>query len=734
VKNPPEERPPLSCFRIPALTGLLLTIPIVLTAQDSTASKRDTTRTTRLTQLSVTATRSPKPVFRIANPVIVLDSSRLRGTLANGVAEMLRDYPGLDMTGTGANQGRPVIRGQRGQRILLLEDGIRLNNSRRQQDFGEIPALVGLDGVDRVEVVRGPLSVLYGTDAIGGVVNLITARPVYGGMGTRVGGTVGYRYSTSDHQQRPAGKVLGQIGRFGFGASASYRDARAYLAPSGSFGNIRLENDTKVMDTGVRDASYGFETGYGFSQRHSVSAKYSRYEAEDAGFGFVENSALGTPDAASVQIRYPKQTYDKLSLTYRGNGLGLPVADRFEVTGYTSGNVRTLSLGVFVPFGPGTPPGAGVQVDSRNFTDIGTLGYRAEATKILGRHVLTYGMDFFRDRSDNTDSSTTTVIGFGPPQPQVNDTALTPNASFRSAGLFIQGDFALSSRLSTVLGVRWQDVAAQTRPTANVTTPLVEAHDNTLVGAANLSYRVIDGVNLIASIGRAFRSPNLIERFFNGPTPEGSGYQQRNPNLKPETSVDVDLGVKVGRGPFYGEAFVFRNEVRNGIRIAATGAKVGPFDVFQNVNVDKVRDTGVELLAQLELGRGLTMGGSYTHIDSKNVLDPNNPVGDSYSSKATGSLGWRAPSGGWWAEYNLRHNGARKDVALGSSPIGPVLPAFTVHGLRAGARLFRVGRTTHGITVAVNNLGNALYAEFSNASFFRPEPKRSLALAWSTAF
>lgn len=713
------------------LAGAVLGLPCILSAQQQV----DTSKATPLTTLTVTATRSPTPLFRVANPVIVVDSNRLRHALGNGVSELLREYPGLDITGTGANQGRPVIRGQRGQRILLLEDGVRLNNSRRQQDFGELPALVGAEAINRVEVVRGPLSVLYGTDAIGGVVNLITARPVYGGSGTRADGFLMYRYSTSDEQQRPAGRVLGQVGRFGYGISASYRDAHSYSAPSGRFGNITLSNDTKVMDTGVRDASYALEAGYGFSDRHSLAARFSRYDAKDAGFGFVDNTALGTPDAASVQIRYPNQTYDKLSLTYRGNSLHLPLADRAEATLYSSWNERTLTLGVFAPFGPGTPPGAGVQVDSRNFTDIGTIGYRAEATRIFGRQILIYGMDFFRDRSDNTDSSTTTVVGFGPPQSQINDTALTPNASFRSAGFFAQGELAITDRLSATLGARWQDIVTRTRPTPRVSTPLVNSHDNTLVGSANLSYRVFEGVNLIAAVGRAFRSPNLIERFFNGPTPEGSGFQQRNPDLKAETSVDVDLGVKLARGRFYGEGYLFRNEVRNGIRIAATGQKAGPFDVFQNVNVDKLRDSGIELYTQVDLFAGFATSGSFTHISSKDLLNPDNPVGDSFSSKLTGSLSWKEPGKGrFWAEYALRHNGTRKDVALGNSPIGPVLPSFTVHSARAGARLFKVGTVSNSITVAVSNIGNALYAEFSNASFFRPEPKRSLALAWTTSF
>jgi outer membrane receptor protein involved in Fe transport len=719
------------------VSGGLLWLPSLGSAQTQTSSSgatRDTTKPKVLQEVTVTATRGGTPVFRVPNPVILVDSLRIRASLANGVGELLREEPGVDFTGTGPNQGRPVIRGQRGQRILLLEDGIRLNNTRRQQEFGELPALVGLASLSRIEVVRGPLSVLYGTDAIGGVVNLIPMRPRYGGAGARVRGALEYRYSTTDEQQHPSGSLFGEVGSFGFGVTGSYRKASPYSAPAGRFGDLTLASDTRVQDTGLKDATLGIEAGYGFSEGHSLSARYSRYQADDVGFGYVDNADLGTPDAPTVVIRYPEQRYNKVSLSYRGNALALPFADRAEVTVYRSGNTRTLTNHVFVPFGPGTPPGAGVEVDTRNLTDIVTTGYRIEVSKVLGRQLLTFGTDFFRDRSDNTDSSSTTVFGFGPPSPEVSDTALTPNAAFRSIGVFAQGELQLTERLSAVLGARWQDVEARTRPTPRVTTALVEAHDHTVVGAANLSYRVIEGVNLIAAIGRAFRAPNLIERFFNGPTPEGAGYQIQNPELKPETSLELDLGVKVARGRFQGEGFGFRNEVRNAIRVAPTGEQIGSFDAFQNVNVDKLRTRGLELWSRVELELGFYVGGSYTRISSKDVLDPSNPVGDSYSSKLTGRFGWRQQEGRFWGEYGLRHNGTRKDVALGQSPIGPVLPAFTVHSLRGGARLFRIARTTHELTVVVDNLTNRLYAEFGNASFFRPEPKRSLAFGWTTTF
>lgn len=724
-----------SCFGA-AAAAILLSVVFapVSSARAQAVVTKDTTEATVLNKVTVTATRNPKTVFRTASPVVVVDSSRIRSTLPNGVAELLRESPGVDFTGTGANQGRPIIRGQRGQRILLLEDGIRLNNTRRQQDFGEIPALVGLDAIDRVEVVRGPASVLYGTDAIGGVINLITAQPTYGGTGSSINGRVSYNYSTSDRQQRPASAIIGQIGRFGFAAAGSYRDAKAYDAPAGKFGDIRLSDQTRVMDTGVRDESGELQAGYGFGEHQSISVKVSRYAAHDAGFGFVDNAALGDADAPSIQIRYPNQDYQKLTLQYRGNALGLPFADRTEITGYTSDNERSLTLGVFVPFGPGTPPGAGVRVDSRNFTDVRTTGFRAEAAKSVGRSLLTYGVDFFRDRSNNTDSSVTTVIGFGPPHPQLNDTATTPNAAFHTVGVFAQSDMSITDRLSAVIGGRWQSVTAGTRPTPRITSPLTESTDATAVGAANVLYRVTDRVNLIASFGRAFRSPNLIERFFKGATPEGSGYQLANSNLKPERSFDVDLGVKIRTGRLYAEGFVFRNEVRDGIRIAATGTKVGPFNAFQNVNVDKIRDQGAEMLVQARLVHGFALGGTYSRYSSKNVLEPLNPVGDTYSSKITGSLLWQAPSGRFWGEYAARMNGERKDVDLGSSPVGAVLPQFTVQSLRGGARLFTVGSVSNELTVVVNNLTNKLYAEFSNASFFRPEPKRTLAVSWKSSF
>jgi outer membrane receptor protein involved in Fe transport len=346
---------------------------------------------------------------------------------------------------------------------------------------------------------------------------------------------------------------------------------------------------------------------------------------------------------------------------------------------------------------------------------------------------MTYGADAFRDRSDNTDSSLTVVTGFGPPQSQVSTTPQVPNASFRSAGLFAQGDVRVVDRVSLILGGRVQDVMAKTRSTPGLASSF-ESRDRTAVGTANLLVRATPGLNLIASAGRGFRSPNLVERFFNGATPEGSGFQARNLDLDPETSFNVDLGARWRRGVLFAEAFVFQNNVRDGIAIEATGDTVSRLPVYQNVNVDRLRFRGLELTAGARALNAFDLSANFSRIQSKNVTDPNSPVGDTYSRKAVFDAAWRPVGNRVSLGYTLRHNGEQKDIVAGASPVGAVLPAFTVHDVRAQAALFERGRNRTSLVLGVNNLTNALYAEFANASFFRPEPRRSLSTSLVVEF
>lgn len=735
VRSPATTRSRRGFRLVLALSAAIVTLPFAAGAQQqvrrdsaAVADSIRAARATRLRAVTVTATRTPTRVFETPQHVTVIDSTELRELLIDTPVDVMRDLPGLDVNGVGTNQTRPVIRGQRGQRVLLLEDGLRLNNSRRQQDFGELPALTGMNSIERVEIVRGPSSVLYGTDAIGGVVNVISSGvPLNDG----VHGTLSYRAGSADRQSTPGGSLSARSGAFALRASASFRETESYKAPEGSFGDISIDAPLRVNDTGVRDRSIQLQGAWDASDSRRLSVSGEWYNADNAGFGWVDGAAIGDESGGRFRIYYPEQEVSRYTLGWRDANVGLPFADRFDVTTYVQTNDRLLNTDITVPF----TPTAGLESNSRNSTEMRTLGLRAEMAKAIGgRHMLTWGVDWFRDRSSNSDSSRQAITGFGPPQITTSNTPPVPNAIFESVGAFAQGDLRLHDRVSLVLGARAQRVRAETRETRGVTMPTVNDADATVVGTANLLVRVRDDLNVVGSVGRGFRSPNLVERFYDGVASTGSGYQRRNPALAPEKSLNTEVGLRFARGGFSAETFVFRNNLRDGIRIEGTGNTVNGLPEFQNVNVERLRYQGWESAVGLRLIDLVDLSANYTDVTSKNISDPTAPTGDTYSNKLAFSAGLRPASGRWSLTWGIRHQGEQKDISVADSPIGPVLPSFTVQSLRASALLFEQGGRRTSLLVAVENLTDELYSEFSNTTFFRPEPQRNVQASLVFAF
>lgn len=681
-------------------------------------------------EIVVTATRTEKSVFDVPMPVSVLRQKKIEERSPNNVAELLPEMPGADVVGVGANQSRPVIRGLGGQRILLLTDGIRLSNSRRTQTFGEIPALTDVSTIERVEVVRGPVSVLYGSEAIGGVVNILTQVPDYDRKGTNIAGRFGYRFGSADEQHKGFASLGGNMGKFGFMLSGTYRKAQDYAAPAGSFGQITLSEDTPVLDTGVQDNTLNLFLGLRISDADDISFKYETYHAKDAGFGYVD-PAVYAPGDPEIQLLYPDQTIQKFTLKYENRALRFFLADGIAVIGYHLLNTRTFDTRIGIPLFPG----AELNIRSSNLTEVETLGSRLELTKVLfNKHVLTYGVDFFQDNSENTDSNTTEFFMFGRSQTTVDDLPKVPHAFFRSVGLFVQDDISLLARLSLILGLRYQYVLAQTKETPGITDPLVKSSESTLVGSANLLYDLTDKLKFVLSLGRGFRSPNLPERFFHGVTPDGGGFQVRNPDLESETSFNMDAGFRFRWNNLYFETSLFRNTLYDGIQIQPTGNRIGRLWEYSNVNVDRLRIQGAEMLGQSNFDFGLSLTANFSYLTSKNLTNPELMYADSYGSRLNINVRYTFPQNLFWIEYHIRHNGDRKDVSLGDNPIGPIIPGFTEHSLRTGVNLLQGNVFSQQIGLIIGNLTNTLYSEFSNASFFRPAPKRHIILTWITRF
>jgi hemoglobin/transferrin/lactoferrin receptor protein len=748
---------------------IILLVPFAASAQQTTAADAETRTETKndavpdpkasfFDETTVTATGSERNVFDIATPVTVIREEKITQKKAENAAELLREQPGVDVNGVGPNQTRPVIRGQRGLRVLFLEDGLRLNNPRRQTDFGEIGGLVDLQNVSSIEIVRGPASVLYGSDAIGGVMNVISKEPAFRD-GSNTKGFVEGRHSNAGDLSGLSAGINARVGKFTLQLGGTKRRADDYSIPAGRFGNITIADTVHALDTGVEDTSAWTSISFALAQGHTLRLRLSRYRAGEAGFGYVPAELYGATEEAKIRILYPDQSFDRAAFSYNGV-LQKVWADSTNVQFYYQSNERELVNDIDIDIGPVAPgfPHSSVQANTLNFSDVDTWGFRADAVKVLGagRHIVTYGVEGTRDGSFNTDFSTTVTTIRTPHGNQVITTtdslANAPNATNTAYGIFTQDEVSIGKRLLVTAGVRFNSVETVAKATPGWDVTGLGFSDRTFVGALSAKYQLTHSINALASYGRGFRAPNIIERLFNGATPEGSGYQILNPALASETSDNFDLGLKYSRGNAFMEAVAFRNDIEGGIVQAfLSPAEIAQLDeatraaiaaahvqfVVQQRNVARLRYEGVELALGWRSSNGVILGGNYTWINADRIDAANPPTGDSYSNKVFAYARYQPDGSRFWAEYHVRHNGEDAANIAPNEPIPPVglsLPAFTVHGIGAGARLFEINGLANELTLWVENATDELYAEFSNATFFRPEPGRTVKLSYRVTF
>lgn len=687
-------------------------------APDTVRLERDSVPLFRLDAVNVTATRHLEPVFSTPAPVTVFDAAVLAGSGVSSAADLFLSAPGMDVEGVGPTQRRPLIRGLGGQRVLLLEDGLRLNNSRRRADSGEPVGLVWLADLDRVEVVRGPASVLYGSDALGGVVNLVTRRtPAPGAPRT---GYVEGSFRSAGAATSWSGGVRGAVGEVGYGLSGGVRRAGDYRAPAGRFGELEFGDPARVRDSGGAEEALRGEVNWRPREGRRIGLRHEEHGSRDSGFGWVDPGLLGAD--VRTRLTWPDQQFRRTVLDAELRTPGALLGDALDLALFTQDNRRTFLTEVAAPI-PRFPSGL-MEVRSQNRTAIRTSGARVEIRKLLSqRLLLTWGLDAHLEHADGSDTVRTTVTTSGPPRTTVQGGAALPPARLASGALFVQARADLGPSTAVTVGTRLQEVSAVTRPDAGSAEPARRHRDGSLVGAVNLLHRLSPRHNLVASVSRGFRSPNLVERFFSGPAPGGSGTWEPNPDLGPEGSLNVELGFRVRSERLRGQLFVFRSALRDGIALQDTGREEAGVPVYRNVNVDRLVLRGVEAEADLSLWPGWTLEGSMTLLDVSETALPSEIVREAYPSKAVLALAWEEGSGRMQARIAARRTGGW-DPSDPATAVGPAAPSVTVLDARGGVRL--PGGLSLGLSL--ENLGDALYAQPLNTSFFRPEPGRTVSL------
>ena len=468
------------------------------------------------TELTVSAARGERDtrVVPVRSDLIVGDVARQYAAPSTGDA--LLTLPGITPVGSGPFQVRPRLRGLDSTRVLVLVDGERLNNARTATDRAGIEiGLIPLDSVDRVEVLGGAGSVLYGTDALSGTINVVTNHPTFSSRPQFKIGFDGF-YSSNENGTR---------GTVSLGYSTP-RWAVSFMGGGERFENYRAGGDSgessqPFFDSGQLRQTDTIDTNFGFSfhafpdpfnapftrtasevpsssmegESYSLAGRVKVTSSQELSFKYQYRDAedVGFPDFASPfffqAITLPWSRLEKTSFNYAFTNLAawLP---RLTATAYYQTQDRLLRNELPVQF-PAPTPNAffpisvfrlNVQSDTRQ--KVTTPGVEVQATFLTrANNVLTAGVTVFEDRSkdERKTITETTMIGnvslgpFGPratvfPEPAVLGVSeaapvRVPNSSFRDVGLFVHDELDVSPMIRLTAGVRLDAYRVVTDPT-----------------------------------------------------------------------------------------------------------------------------------------------------------------------------------------------------------------------------------------------------------------------------
>lgn len=523
------------------------TLDIQLQASTIEAAEVVITGVTRATEIK----RSPIPMAAVSK--LFIDQHAASGNVIDQIASL----PGVSAVTTGPNVSKPFIHGLGYNRVLTLQDGIR----QEGQQWGDEHGIeVDQNSIDRVEVIKGPASLTYGSDAVGGVVNLISPSPVAEG---KILGSVQGVYGTNQGLLNGSFRLQGNNNGLVWGTIISGKDAKDY----------QNQHDGRVYATNYQEkdarAMIGLNKSWGYSYLNASI--------------FDDEQAIPDGSRDSVSRRFTKQVVEDgdafrpIVSSSELNSYRIPVLHQhvqlyriYDNSNFAIGN-GNLVVNLGYQFS-----------HRREFT-------HPEAADIAGLnlHLHTYTYDVKYNFNIGDEYETTVGVNGQYQNNTIGDATDFPIPAYHQ---FDIGPFVVVKKtfdkLDLLAGVRY-DTRSFTGEAAYVdttnssfpklytgsnptTAPNVISQFNALnktfsgmSGSFGATYNFSKEVLVKGNIARGFRAPSIAELSANGPDPGSQIYHVGNSNFKPEFSLQEDLGISLTLPTISASLDVFNNNISN---------------------------------------------------------------------------------------------------------------------------------------------------------------------------
>ncbi len=643
----------------------------------------------RLGEILVTPSRTNETKFNSPYTATSVDQNDQLENQYRTTPQVLRDIPGVMLQETSPGQGSPYIRGFTGFRNLFLIDGVRLNNSVFREGPNQYWNTVDAFSIQKFEVIKGPSSVLWGSDAIGGTVNALTINPyAYGEMDGWAGHSH-LRLASAEESVMVRQDISVAIDDFtGLVFGASYKDIGEIIGGD----TIGTQPHTGYDEY---DVDFKAERFLDDDLRLVLAHQQAHLNNVPRTHATVYAKSFDGTTVGSDRKRELDQDRDLTYLQIHGENRGGDIdAFHANVSWHQQDEMRDRITGG----------------GSRRFEgfEVGTFGLWAQAETQYEQGRWTYGFEYYHDQISSSSTN-------NPIQGPVGD-----DATYDLFGIYTENENRLTELDRIILGVRYNYAHADINRIADPTGPGIISIDDdweSVAGSTRLVHEIEKNrLNLYGGVSQGFRAPNLSDLSRLDVARSGE-IEVASPGLDPEYFTQFEVGLKAQDKDLSAELSYYYTDVKDMIVRTPTGVFIGPDAEVIKRNAGDGHIQGVEFGSAWHCIQNFTLFGNVAWMEGEIDTYPTSaPVLQrEYIDRLqplTGQLGlrWDHPDRKTWLEFvtvsadtadklSTRDAGDTQRIPPGGTP------SYTIFHVRGGWRLN--DQTT--LTLAVENLTNEDY-------------------------
>ncbi|HDX9008212.1 TonB-dependent hemoglobin/transferrin/lactoferrin family receptor [Aeromonas dhakensis] len=578
----------------------------------------------------VSGSRMEQKLEDVSGPISVITAEQIEEQVVSNVADLFRYEPGVTALGGAGDAQTFIIRGMGENRVKIVRDGVRENDAYKNGGVGQ--SYFDTDMIKQVEVVKGPASAAYGSDALGGVIAITTkdAADFLKGRDSYLDATSGY--ASSSHQ-----KMAGFTGALRTG------ELENLLRYTWRDGGVTQNYDSDKNEFDIVSQALLFKSQWNLSDSQFLKLTVDYFtEGQDP-------DAVDLTKAGSVfnQPITDKDT-DNLSLVLdHGIALQAPWVDRIDSKIYYARTKQTMDqyASSKYPVRPTNPYVTKNSLDHNGFEQK-SLGAQVKFSKALDSQRLAWGLEYEHTDNERTRFKAPTVAGDFEGYSELS----FPSTTTEHGALWAFDELKFGERWVLTPGARYDYYRMNPdQDPAYTGENLKRFSEGEFSPKLGLVFKAHEAANLFAQYSHGYKTP-MYDNAFSTLNHQAYGYRiEPNTNLKPESSDGIDLGVRGSAGGFSYEVATFYNKYDDFIELGQVSTE-GRTAVYQYQNLDKATTKGAEAKADYWLNDLVNVWGNLSYIEGKdgdgNYINSLSPL--------KGTLGVRLEQANWNINTALR--------------------------------------------------------------------------------